>query len=92
MTTKELLEKAKAVGGWYINRNGRIRTRNKKCGREFACPIVAVCGGSNRDPAPAARSAGYTGQIYPIILAADAKRDLQGYDAVLRKEMESWCK
>lgn len=99
MTQKEVLAKAKAVGGWYIKPvSGAIRTKNKFTPEGFeCCPLASVVEIENFE---ALNVRGYQGAKY-IVLAADrpepqliatCKGAEKSRAIKLRKEMESWCK
>lgn len=96
MTTKELLEKAKAVGGWYVTSSGCIRTKSRNMDGFPACPVyAAVCDVDYDDPFHKR-----------VIEAADTRLSfwafmVGGYGEntarnrvglMMRREMESWCK
>lgn len=88
MTTKELLEKAKAVGGWQKQPDGtEIRTCDGRC------PLEAVFGRLSHEDLPEDISS-----ISVVLCAADGDmHHWLGGDELklakeLRKEMESWCK
>ena len=91
MTKRELLKRAKAVGGWYMGDVGGIRTRHRRTPIGLSCcPIAAVLGVDNFAATITAELRESTRSA--IIATADNSTDSTYFDPKLRKEMESWCK
>jgi hypothetical protein len=90
MTQRQVLEKAKEIGGWYLDGANQIRTRNASMPingtdtRTAACPVYAATGTvnwRNTEHAEIAAAADLNERKYASITLKN-----------LRDEMEGWCK